>query len=80
MWRAGAQLSGVTPGSKGRSWQTGDVALLDHCVVYSVAAGGKVIIRPDVRVGDVTSRDAIVVHGKIKSGKLTGKTMKVFGN
>jgi len=58
----------------------GDVTLLDHCVVYSVTAGGKVILRPDVRVGDVTSSDAILVHGKIKSGKLTGKSMKVIGN
>jgi len=57
-----------------------DVTLLDHCVVYSVQAGGRVMIRPDVRVGDVTSDDMIIVHGKIKSGKLTGKSMRVLGN
>ncbi|WP_292425568.1 polymer-forming cytoskeletal protein [Methanoregula sp.] len=65
---------------KGPLVASDDVILLDHCVVYSVQAGGKVIIRPDVHVGDVTSSDAIVVHGKIKSGKLTGKSMKVIGN
>ena len=58
----------------------GDVTILDHAVVHSVEAGGKVILRPGVIVGDVTSQDAIIVHGKIKSGKLTGKTMKVLGN
>jgi len=65
---------------KGPLVATGDVTLLDHCVVYSVQAGGKVTLRPDVHVGDVTSSDTIVVHGKIKSGKLTGKSMKVLGN
>jgi predicted acyltransferase (DUF342 family) len=58
----------------------GDVTILDHAVVHSVEAGGKVILRTGVIVGDVTSQDAIIVHGKIKSGKLTGKTIKVLGN
>jgi len=58
----------------------GDVTILDHAVVHSVVAGGKVIIRPGVTVGDVTSQDAIIVHGKIKSGNLVGKSMKVLGN
>jgi predicted acyltransferase (DUF342 family) len=58
----------------------GDVAVLDHAAVHSIQAGGKVILRPGVTVGDVTSGDTIFVHGKIKSGKLTGKNMKVLGN
>jgi len=58
----------------------GDVTILDHAVVHSVEAGGKVILRPGVTVGDVTSQDAIIVHGRIKSGKLIGKSMKVLGN
>jgi predicted acyltransferase (DUF342 family) len=76
----GSAIIGTHAKIKGPLVATGDVTLLDHCVVYSVNAGGKVIIRPDVHVGDVTSADAIVVHGKIKSGKLTGKSMKVLGN
>ncbi|MGA2699274.1 MAG: polymer-forming cytoskeletal protein [Methanoregula sp.] len=76
----GSAIIGSHARVKGPLVATGDVTLLDHCVVYSVAAGGNVIIRPDVRVGDVTSSDAILVHGKIKSGKLTGKSMKVIGN
>ena len=58
----------------------GDVTILDHAVVHSIQAGGKVILRPGVTVGDVTSADTIIVHGKIKSGNLTGKNMKVIGN
>jgi hypothetical protein len=39
-----------------------------------------VLLRRGVHVGDVTSEDTIIVHGKIKSGKLTGKNMKVIGD
>ena len=58
----------------------GDVTILDHAAVHSVKAGGKVILRRGVHVGDVTSEDTIIIHGKIKSGKLTGKNMKVIGD
>jgi hypothetical protein len=58
----------------------GDVTLLDHAVVHTVQAGGKVILRTGVSVGDVTSNDTIIIHGRIKSGKLLGKNMKVIGN
>jgi len=76
----GSAIIGSHARIKGPLVAAGDVSLLDHCVVYSVNAGGRVMIRPDVRVGDVTSGDLITVHGKIKSGKLTGKSMKVLGN
>jgi cytoskeletal protein CcmA (bactofilin family) len=58
----------------------GDVTILDHATVHSVIAGGKVLLRTGVHVGDVTSEDTIIVHGKIKSGKLTGKNMRVLGD
>lgn len=58
----------------------GDVTVLDHAVVHSINAGGKVILRTGVSVGDVRSGDAIVVHGKIKSKNLVGKSMKVLGD
>jgi len=45
-----------------------------------VQAGGKVILRTGVSVGDVTSGDTITVHGHIKSGNLVGNSMKVLGN
>lgn len=65
---------------KGPIVAEGDVTILDHAVVHSVNAGGKVILRPGVVVGDVTSQDAIIIHGKIKSGTLLGKSMKVLGD
>nr|WP_319375200.1 polymer-forming cytoskeletal protein [uncultured Methanoregula sp.] len=65
---------------KGPILAGGDVTILDNAVVHSVEAGGKVILRTGVSVGDVTSRDTIVVHGHIKSGNLVGKNMKVLGN
>ncbi|MDD1674095.1 MAG: polymer-forming cytoskeletal protein, partial [Methanomicrobiales archaeon] len=64
---------------KGSLIAHGDVTILDNAAVHSVVAGGKVILRPGVRVGDVTSKDTIVIHGRIKSGKLMGKNMKVLG-
>jgi len=76
----GSAIIGSHARVKGPLVAAGNVTLLDHCVVYSVTSGGNVIIRPDVHVGDVTSSDTILVHGKIKSGKLTGKSMKVIGN
>jgi len=65
---------------KGPIIASGDVTILDHAVVHSVEAGGKVILRPGITVGDVKSGDAIIVHGKIKSGNLIGKSVKVLGD
>lgn len=65
---------------KGPITAKGDVTILDHSVVHTVEAGGNVILRTGVTVGDVRSGGAIVVHGKIKSGNLVGKSMKVLGD
>jgi cytoskeletal protein CcmA (bactofilin family) len=56
----------------------GDVTILDNAVVHSVTAGGKVILRKGVRVGDVISKDTIIIYGRIKSGKLLGKKVKIL--
>lgn len=65
---------------KGPIVAQGDVTILDHAAVHSVQAGGKVILRTGVSVGDVTAGDTIIVHGRIKSGNLIGKNMKVLGD
>ena len=65
---------------KGPITAHGDVAILDHASVHSILAGGRVILRPGVVVGDVTSQDAIIVHGRIRSGNLVGKSLKVLGD
>jgi predicted acyltransferase (DUF342 family) len=76
----GSAIVGSHARIKGPLVAAGNVTLLDHCAVYEVKAGGNVMLRPDVHVGDVTSDQTITVHGRIKSGKLTGKSMKVLGN
>ena len=76
----GSAIIGSQSRIKGPLVATGDVTLLDHVAVMSVRTGGQVVIRPGVHVGDVTTSDTIIIHGKIKSGKLTGKNMKVLGN
>jgi hypothetical protein len=48
--------------------------------VHSIDAGGDVILRTGANVGDVRSGAAIIVHGRIKSGNLVGKSMKVLGD
>lgn len=65
---------------KGPVTARGDVTVLDHAAVHTINADGKVILRPGISVGDVTSGDAIIVHGRIKSGNLIGKNMKVLGD
>jgi len=86
--RSGVAL-GITCGSaiigsqtrvKGPIIATGDVTILDHAVVHSVQAEGKVILRTGVRVGDVTAKDTLFIHGRINSGKLIGKNVKVLGD
>jgi len=76
----GSAIIGSQCRIKGPIQATGDVTILDHAAVHSIQAGGKVILRTGVHVGDVTSSDTIIVHGRIKSGKLIGKNMKVLGD
>ncbi|MDT8357050.1 MAG: polymer-forming cytoskeletal protein [Methanomicrobiaceae archaeon] len=55
------------------------VTICDGVRVRSIRAGGDVILRPDVKVGDVHSDETIFVYGKIKSGQLNGRNLKIFG-
>jgi len=76
----GSAIIGSNARVKGPIVATGDVTVLDHAIVHSLQAAGKVILRQGVRVGDVSSGDTLVIHGKIKSGKLIGKNVKVLGD
>lgn len=78
--RCGNAIIGSQSRVKGPIIADGEVTILDHAVVHSVNAGGKVILRSGVSVGDVISGDSITVHGRIKSGNLVGKNMKVLGD
>jgi len=57
-----------------------DVVLCDDVKVAAVRAGGDITLRPGVKVGEVSSDETIYVVGKIESGRLTGRNVKVLGN
>lgn len=54
--------------------------ICDHACLGSIQAGGNVVLRPGVQVGDVRSDETITVYGKIQSGNLMGRNVKIFGN
>jgi len=56
-----------------------NIVVCDNSSIQSIQAGGNVLLRPGVKIGDVNSDETITVYGKIKSGKLTGRNVKVFG-
>ncbi|MDD1675933.1 MAG: polymer-forming cytoskeletal protein [Methanomicrobiales archaeon] len=56
------------------------VTICNHACVRSIQAGGNVLLRPGVIVGDVKSDETITVVGKIQSGNLLGRNVKVFGD
>jgi predicted acyltransferase (DUF342 family) len=56
-----------------------NVTVCDNARVGRIEAGGSVVLRPGVQVGDVKSNEVIYVYGKIKSGRLTGRNVKVIG-
>jgi cytoskeletal protein CcmA (bactofilin family) len=64
---------------KGTLNSVGDVLVCDNAHLHDIVAGGSVTLRPGARVGDVTAGDTITIVGKIKSGKLIGKNVKVYG-
>jgi cytoskeletal protein CcmA (bactofilin family) len=59
---------------------SGDVTVSDGAVVRSIEAGGTVLLRPGVSVGDVRTEGMILIHGRVTSGLLLGRQVKVFGN
>ena len=53
--------------------------ICDNACLHSIEAGGDIIIRPGVRVGDVNSAETIYVYGKVTSERLFGRAVKVYG-
>ena len=56
----------------------GDITVCDNAKMPHINAGGDVILRPGVETGDVHSKGTIYIFGKIKSGKLLGRQVKVL--
>ncbi|HXW99210.1 MAG TPA: polymer-forming cytoskeletal protein [Methanomicrobiales archaeon] len=57
----------------------GDVLVCDAAAIGRIEAARDVTLRPGVQVGDVASGRTILVQGKIASGRLLGRTVKVIG-
>ncbi|ADN35696.1 conserved hypothetical protein [Methanolacinia petrolearia DSM 11571] len=57
---------------------SGDVTICDSAKIKTIEAAGDVILRPGVETGDVKSEGTIYVYGKVKSGKLFGRQVKVL--
>lgn len=77
---AQAAIIGSNVRIKGSLVTTENVTVCDNARIRAIKAGGNVILRPGVHVGDVQSDETIFVYGRIKSGKLLGRNVKVFGN
>ncbi len=58
----------------------GNATVCDNAHLHSIRAGGDVILRPGIVVGDVTTSKTIFVYGKIASEHLVGRSVKVYGN
>jgi cytoskeletal protein CcmA (bactofilin family) len=65
---------------RGPLTSTGDVTVADGAHVAGIEAGGTVLLRPGASVGDVRTDGLILIHGRITSGLLVGRQVKVFGN
>lgn len=63
---------------KGPLLASGDVTICDSASIDLIEAGGDVILRPGVETGDVRSEGTIYVYGRVKSGKLFGRQVKVL--
>jgi len=57
----------------------GDVMVCDGAAIGMIRAARDVTLRPGVRVGDVVSGRSILVQGKVESGRLLGRLVKVTG-
>jgi cytoskeletal protein CcmA (bactofilin family) len=57
----------------------GDVMVCDGAAIGMIRAARDVTLRPGVRVGDVVSGRSILVQGKVESGRLLGRLVKVVG-
>ena len=59
---------------------SGNVTVCDSAAIGSISAGGDVILRPGVVTGDVQSEGTVYVYGRIKTGRLFGRQVKVLRN
>jgi len=71
---------GASATIEGRLTSAGDVTISDNAHIGPVEAQGTVILRPGVIARGVHTTGTIWIYGKIKSGGLSGRNVKVYGN
>ncbi|MDO9538739.1 MAG: polymer-forming cytoskeletal protein [Methanocalculus sp.] len=57
-----------------------NATICDRAHLHSIEAGGDIILRPGVTVGDVRSDSTVLIFGKINSGTLVGRNVKILGD
>ncbi|MHC1625984.1 MAG: bactofilin family protein [Methanoculleaceae archaeon] len=62
---------------KGTLRSSGAVTVCDNARIRAIIAGGDIILRDGVMVGDVHSDGTIYVYGKVRSDRLVGRNVKV---
>ena len=78
VWCANA-IIGSRARVRGPLVAVGDVLVCDGAAIGMIRAARDVTLRPGVRVGDVVSGRSILVQGKVESGRLIGRLVKVTG-
>jgi predicted acyltransferase (DUF342 family) len=63
---------------KGNLTAEGTVFVCDRAVIRSILAGGDVVLRPGIVVGDVVTPGMITVIGKVLSDRLEGSKVVVL--
>jgi hypothetical protein len=63
---------------KGDLAAEGTVFVCDRAVLRSIRAGGDVVLRPGIVVGDVVTPGVITVIGKVLSDRLEGSKVVVL--
>ncbi|MDI6719331.1 MAG: polymer-forming cytoskeletal protein [Methanomicrobiales archaeon] len=75
---SGSAIIGSRTRIKGPVCTRENLTVCDHARIRSIQAGGDVILRPGVEVGEVRSGETIYIFGKIRSGRLIGRNVKVL--
>lgn len=57
-----------------------NATICDRVHLLSIDAGGDIILRPGVTVGDVKSQNSVMIYGKINSGTLVGRNVRIIGD
>jgi hypothetical protein len=57
-----------------------NATICDRAHLHSVETGGDLVLRPGVTVGDVKAENSVLIYGKITSGTLVGRNVRIIGD